>query len=145
MRRRTAFLTPLLLVLLLALAAPGAAVTDGERDTADEHPYVVAAQFYVDDEEGGRTPVHLCSGTLLDDDLVLTAAHCTTGMDGAEVWPARRPPTSGRRGGQKRPLNRPVHKVTIGLAGSAARCCREPGHRWADPRNRVGGAGVGPR
>lgn len=70
--------------VLLALAVSSGAVTDGERDTADEHPYVVAALFYV--EIGGElVPAHLCSGTLVDGDTVVTAAHCTADTDAVEV------------------------------------------------------------
>lgn len=82
--RRVTLIVLMATGLLLALAVPGGAITYGERDTADEHPYVVAAQFYV--EAGDELqPSHMCSGTLVDDDTVVTASHCTDGMDVVEV------------------------------------------------------------
>lgn len=62
--------------LLLALAAPGGAITYGERDVGNEHPYVGMAVF-----SNGQ----MCSGTLIAEDLFVTAAHCTAGARGALV------------------------------------------------------------
>ena len=76
----------------LALAAPVGAITNGQPD-AEEHPYVGQLFFYdadyVDsrfDDPGGWFN---CSGTLIDDKIVLTAGHCTfgTGKDGASTLP----------------------------------------------------------
>lgn len=81
---RVPLVVSLLIGLLLALAVPGAAVTDGQRDTANEHPYVVAAQFYAE-TDAGLAASHMCSGTLVDDTVVVTASHCTDDMDLVEV------------------------------------------------------------
>lgn len=81
---RVPLVISLLLGLLLVLAVPGGAVTYGQRDTANEHPYVVAAQFFVQ-IGGALVPTHTCSGTLVDDGTVVTAAHCTDGVDLVEV------------------------------------------------------------
>jgi hypothetical protein len=76
----------------LALAAPAGAITNGQPDDG-EHPYVGQLFFYdadyVDsrfDDPGGWFN---CSGTLIDDSIVLTAGHCTfgTGKDGASTLP----------------------------------------------------------
>ena len=64
----------------LALAAPAAAITNGEPD-AGRHPYVGLAVFDVD-----GAPSHRCSASLLSPTVVLTAAHCTDGTDAARVW-----------------------------------------------------------
>jgi secreted trypsin-like serine protease len=62
-------------VLALVLQAPGAqAITYGEPD-GNDHPNVGALIVdYAGDDEG---PNHICSGTLIDEDVFLTAAHCT--------------------------------------------------------------------
>jgi hypothetical protein len=64
----------------LVLAAPAAAITNGEPD-AGRHPYVGLAVFDVD-----GAPSHRCSASLLSPTVVLTAGHCTDGTDAARVW-----------------------------------------------------------
>ena len=64
----------------LALAAPAAAITNGEPD-AGRHPYIGLAVFDVD-----GAPSHRCSASLLSPTVVLTAGHCTDGTDAARVW-----------------------------------------------------------
>jgi hypothetical protein len=61
---------------VLALqAGPAGAITYGEPD-GTAHPNVGALIVdFADDDEG---PNHICSGTLIDEDLFLTAAHCTS-------------------------------------------------------------------
>lgn len=76
---------------ILLLAAPASAITYGEPD-AGEHPYVGFMIFYDPAAEGWFS----CSGTLLDADTFLTAAHCTYGIGtdgvlvgtsgGTDVW-----------------------------------------------------------
>jgi len=76
---------------VLATAAPGGAITYGEPD-AGEHPYVGLIIYWVPSEASWFS----CSGTLLDADTFLTAAHCTydigkNGLDGTtqggtDVW-----------------------------------------------------------
>ena len=63
------------LVAALALqAGPAGAITYGEPD-GTAHPNVGALIVdFADDDEG---PNHICSGTLIDEDVFLTAAHCT--------------------------------------------------------------------
>ena len=78
--------------LLVAIAAPAGAITYGQPD-AGEHPYVGFMTFFDPAEPGWFT----CSGTLLDSDTFLTAAHCTYGVGtkgtvspstsgGTDVW-----------------------------------------------------------
>jgi hypothetical protein len=69
------FLPIIALAGALALqAGPAGAITYGEPD-GTAHPNVGALIVdYANDDEG---PVHICSGTLIDEDVFLTAAHCT--------------------------------------------------------------------
>ena len=78
-RRLVAWLAAL--VLLLAAAAPAAAVTDGVPD-GSAHPYVGLVVFY----DAAGTPQWRCSGTLLAPTVLLTAGHCTEGAASAQVW-----------------------------------------------------------
>ena len=59
------------LILVLAAAIPAAAIVNGEPDNG-EHPYVAQLVFYNSGEEW----LWACSGALLSDRLILTAAHC---------------------------------------------------------------------
>ena len=70
--RRSVVVLLSLLAALLAMAAPVAAITDGELD-GNGHPYVglMVAQL------ADGTPLWRCSGTLLSLTLFLTAGHCT--------------------------------------------------------------------
>ena len=82
MRRRTLFGLLLALTMILAVMAPAAAITHGELD-GDDHPYVglMVAQ------DGDGNPLWRCSGTLLSEDLFLTAGHCTeTPAAHVEIW-----------------------------------------------------------
>src|SRR3990170_8633025 len=72
-------------VLLAITVVPALAITNGQPD-GTAHPYVGLAVFDVDDGEGGTTPSHRCSASLLSPTLVLTAGHCTDGTDAARVW-----------------------------------------------------------
>jgi secreted trypsin-like serine protease len=73
---------------LLSSATAAQAITWGEPDGTD-HPHVVTLLFV----QGGEG-YFSCSGTLLDEDTVLTAGHCT-GVDGAtpndETWVSNDP------------------------------------------------------
>jgi V8-like Glu-specific endopeptidase len=76
--KTTKVLTIILVVLLLlAFAAPALAITDGEQD-GNGHPYVVLLLM----EVGGK-PAFRCSGTLLSPTVLLTAGHCTDNFPGA--------------------------------------------------------------
>lgn len=79
--RRYLFTLVAACAVLLSMASPAGAVTDGVWD-GDAHSYVGLAVFY--DAEG--TPLHRCSGTLLGPELFLTAGHCTAGTASAQVW-----------------------------------------------------------
>ncbi len=59
-----------------AAAAPAAASTGGTVDSANQYSNVGLIAFY---DEGGR---YRCSATLVDADTLLTAAHCTFGVEG---------------------------------------------------------------
>lgn len=68
---------PLLsLVLLLAFAAPAAAIVYGEPDVDNDYDNVgaIIAEF-----EGEL--FNVCTGTLINDNVVLTAAHCIFGEE----------------------------------------------------------------
>ena len=78
------------LVTALALAAPTAAITTGQRD-GNEHPYVGELLFYVPDAADSRFDDpggwYSCTGTLLSPTVIVTAGHCTfgVGLDGAST------------------------------------------------------------
>ena len=66
---------------LLATALPSAqAITGGEPD-GDGHPAVARLLFYADDGEGGNSR-YRCTGSLVADNVILTAGHCTDGQQG---------------------------------------------------------------
>ncbi len=69
----------IVLVLTLLMVSPAAAITGGGPD-GNGHPYSGLVLV---------PGVGLCSGTLVDEDLVLTAGHCTyffTAAEISEVW-----------------------------------------------------------
>lgn len=76
-------------VLSLAVAAPAAAILNGQPDNG-EHPYVGQLFFFVPHEINPSFPADdpgswfNCSGTLISATILLTAGHCTwgTGLDG---------------------------------------------------------------
>ncbi len=78
-------------VLALTMASPASAITDGSPD-GDVHPMVGQLLFYVPDEIDDRFTDpgawFTCSGTLLDEDTLLTAGHCAFGIGhgGTDVW-----------------------------------------------------------
>jgi hypothetical protein len=67
-------------VMALSIAAPAAAITNGQPD-GDDHPYVGLLVF---DTETG--PAWRCSGALIAPTVVLTAGHCTDGASAARIW-----------------------------------------------------------
>jgi hypothetical protein len=80
----------LLLVVLLSLvlALPTLAITFGEPD-GNAHPFVGA--IVLEFPDGGM--FQACSGTLIDEDVFLTAAHCRFGVQndpnfvaGSKIW-----------------------------------------------------------
>lgn len=85
MRRKAAFVG--IIGLLVTLALPAAAITDGEPD-GNDHPQVGQLLFYVPDAIDPRFDDpgawFSCSGTLLSESVMLTAGHCTfaVGADG---------------------------------------------------------------
>lgn len=71
---------PMALLLLMLLVMPIFAITHGEADGSD-HPFVGSMVFKLPDGQGGYELYQMCSGTLIADDVFLTAAHCTYGND----------------------------------------------------------------
>jgi hypothetical protein len=84
-RQRAAGITRSLLLATLVsllLVAPAGAITNGEPD-GEGHPFV--GLMVAQDEHGD--PLWRCSGTLLSEDLFLTAGHCTEAPAAhVEIW-----------------------------------------------------------
>jgi secreted trypsin-like serine protease len=79
MMKKLSVIFALLLILAVAVL-PVAAITWGQPDT--QHTNVGAMMMVL--PGWGNTPV--CSGTLIHPRVFLTAAHCTDGVEAAEVW-----------------------------------------------------------
>ncbi|HSL45623.1 MAG TPA: trypsin-like serine protease [Anaerolineales bacterium] len=62
--------------LLFIFVLPALAITYGEPD-GNDHPFVGSMVLYVP----GEGYFQWCSGTLIDDDVFLTASHCTAPVD----------------------------------------------------------------
>jgi hypothetical protein len=93
-------LAALSLLLVLALAAPAAAVDDGVPDRG-RHPNVGMLGFDFD-AEGQSPPFVLCSGSVLSDRAFLTAAHCISVFGDSVQWVASLEP-----GGPEQPAYEP--------------------------------------
>jgi len=72
--------------LVLGLAAPTSAIT-GNYTKDFEHDYVGLLVFYTDpDPVTGDIFSHRCSGTLISPTVMVTAGHCTAGVDTGRVY-----------------------------------------------------------
>jgi secreted trypsin-like serine protease len=74
MRRFRVTFIAVLLTMLVPVSA--GAITNGEVDSDGNYPFVGLLAFY--DSEGEYS--HRCSGTLITETVMVTAAHCTDGM-----------------------------------------------------------------
>lgn len=84
MQRRLAALLAASL-LTVALASPASAIVYGERDDGVEPRYPNVGALLTDYEPFGT--IQLCTGTLIDTYLVLTAAHCLLAFSPADpAW-----------------------------------------------------------
>jgi hypothetical protein len=87
MKKYLAAVATALAALLLVPAPPASAIVGGEPDNA-EHPFVGELIFYVPDDVDPRFDDpgswYTCTGTLIDEDTVVTAGHCTydVGVEG---------------------------------------------------------------
>jgi len=65
-------------IVVAVLATTAWAITNGEPD-GDAHPSVALVVFFTNNDQApnGLQPLWRCTGTLLDDHHVLSAAHCT--------------------------------------------------------------------
>jgi hypothetical protein len=70
-------ITTIVLALLVVFTIPVLAITHGEPD-GDDHPNVGSIVVNIP----GAGLFQFCSGTLIDDDVFLTASHCTAPLDG---------------------------------------------------------------
>ena len=82
--KKLTFVLVLVLVLAFVLVSVAYAITNGEPDDG-RHPYVALLVFGVD-TPAGFVPSWRCSGALIDENVVLTAGHCTDGATEARVW-----------------------------------------------------------
>jgi secreted trypsin-like serine protease len=73
---RKIFILSITLILLLALTTPALAITYGEPD-GNTHPNVGSIVLQIP----GSGLFQLCSGTLISENVYLTASHCTVGLD----------------------------------------------------------------
>ncbi len=75
--RKRLFILGAALALALAVISPVGAITGGQPD-GDGHPY---SGLLIAPVPGQPGYVYVCSGTLIDEDVVLTAGHCTDGFE----------------------------------------------------------------
>lgn len=74
---RVLTITLIVIAIFLVFAIPVLAITHGEPD-GDDHPYVGSIVVKIP----GAGLFQWCSGTLIADDVFLTASHCTAPLDG---------------------------------------------------------------
>jgi len=77
---RKIFVLSIILVLLFAISTPAQAISYGEFD-GTAHPFVGSIVLRIPD----RGTFQICSGTLISDNVFLTASHCTAPLDGYVV------------------------------------------------------------
>lgn len=83
---RKAMILLALVVTTLAVVGSARAIVFGQLDTTNRYPYVGAVIFEFEGEK-----VILCSGTLIAQNVFLTASHCTAflesiGVEPDDVW-----------------------------------------------------------
>jgi hypothetical protein len=75
------------LTAALALLVPSAGAITGNAKKDFVHDYVGLLVFYTDpDPETGDIFSHRCSGTLISPTVVVTAGHCTEGVDEGRIY-----------------------------------------------------------
>ena len=82
MRKKTLLVAVSLVMALVLVVSPVAAVTDGELD-GEGHPYVGLMVAH----DAAGNPLWRCTGTLIGPQLFLTAGHCTEAPAAhVEIW-----------------------------------------------------------
>jgi Trypsin len=71
---------------VLALLVPSASAITGNYQDDFVHDYVGLLVFYTEPNEQGDIFSHRCSGTLISPTVVVTAGHCTTGVDEGRIY-----------------------------------------------------------
>lgn len=77
---RKLFVLSLILVMLFATSTPAQAISYGEFD-GNDHPNVGSIVIRIPN----RGTFQICSGTLISEDVFLTASHCTAPLDSYQV------------------------------------------------------------
>jgi secreted trypsin-like serine protease len=78
---RKLFFLSIILVLVFASTAPAQAISYGEFD-GESHPNVGSMVIKIP----GRGIFQMCSGTLIRENVYLTASHCTDGLDELQAY-----------------------------------------------------------
>ncbi|XP_037030355.1 trypsin-like [Bradysia coprophila] len=90
MKAKLFFLTLSLIVLLHGLVQSDKRIYGGYRVDITEAPYMVSIIILIETYNNGTSKVHECGGSILKQNLILTAAHCNVDESTREPYSAER-------------------------------------------------------